>query len=140
MKNPIFPCLWFDGKAKEAALFYCSIFKNSKILSDSPSAVNFELNGRKFMALNGGPHYSFNPAISFVIECSTQQEIDHYWEELSRKGEEGRCGWVTDRYGISWQIIPSILPQLMADPGRAENVQKAFLTMDKLIIKDLLKA
>jgi predicted 3-demethylubiquinone-9 3-methyltransferase (glyoxalase superfamily) len=140
MKNPIYPCLWFDGQAKAAADFYCTVFKNSKILSESPMVVNFELNGRKFMGLNGGPKFKFNESISFVVECETQEEIDHYWNTLTKDGEESMCGWLKDKYGVSWQIIPAILDQLMSDPTRSQRVIEAFLKMRKFDIETLLKA
>ena len=105
MTYPIFPCLWFDGKAKEAAAFYCSVFKNSKVLSENPMVVVFELNDTKFMALNGGPEYAFSPANSYVITCDTQEEIDYYWVKLSEGGKPGKCGWLTDKFGVSWQTV-----------------------------------
>src|SRR5690349_2475911 len=135
MKNPIYPCLWFDGQAKAAADFYCTVFKNSKILNESPMVVNFELNGRKFMGLNGGPKFKFNESISFVVECETQEEIDHYWNTLTKGGEESMCGWLKDRYGVSWQIIPTILGHLMSDPARSQRVIEAFLKMRKFDIE-----
>jgi predicted 3-demethylubiquinone-9 3-methyltransferase (glyoxalase superfamily) len=133
MKNEIFPCLWFDGQAKAAAEFYCSVFKNSKILSDSPMVVTFELNGKKFMGLNGGPHFKFNEAISFVVNCDSQDEIDYYWNKLaSDGGEESMCGWLKDKFGVSWQIVPSNIGKLMSDPVKAERVGKILFTMKKL--------
>jgi predicted 3-demethylubiquinone-9 3-methyltransferase (glyoxalase superfamily) len=140
MKSPIYPCLWFDGQAKAAADFYCTIFKNSKILNESPMVVNFELNGRKFMGLNGGPQFKFNESVSFVVECETQEEIDHYWNSLTKGGEESMCGWLKDKFGVSWQIIPSILGQLMSDPSRSQRVIETFLKMRKFDIESLLKA
>jgi len=140
MKNPIYPCLWFDGQAKAAADFYCSVFKNSKVLNESPIVVNFELNGRKFMGLNGGPKFKFNEAVSFVVECETQEEIDHYWNLLTKGGEESMCGWLKDKFGVSWQIIPAILGKLMSDPSRSQRVIDAFLKMRKFDIETLLKA
>lgn len=101
MTNPIYPCLWFDGQAKAAAEHYCSIFKNSKITAENPMVVNFELDGKKFMGLNGGPLYQFTPATSFVIECETQQEIDHYWGKLGEGGRYDQCGWLQDKFGVS---------------------------------------
>lgn len=152
----ITPCLWFDNQAEEAARFYVSIFKNSKIgtishytkegfeihggKAGSVLTVSFELNGQAFTALNGGPIFKFNEAVSFQFFCKTQQEIDDYWEKLTKEGEEGQCGWLKDKYGLSWQIIPSILPQLMLDPQRAERVMKAFLPMTKLNIQKIMEA
>ena len=137
MSKEIYPCLWFDGKAKEAADFYCSVFKDSKIISENPVVVMFELNGSKFMALNGGPHFNFTEATSFVVNCDTQEEIDYYWEKLTDGGEEGMCGWLKDKYGLSWQIVPSMLGKMMNDPQRGQNVIKAFLQMKKFDIKTL---
>ena len=132
MKKQIYTCLWFDGKAKEAADFYCSVFKDSKILSENPMVVIFELNGTKFMGLNGGPQFKPNEAASFVVECDTQQEIDHYWNSLTKGGAESMCGWLRDKYGFSWQIVPSSMGTLMADPKRFERVMKEVLKMKKL--------
>lgn len=140
MSKPIYTCLWFDGKAKAAAEFYCSIFKESKILSENPMVVMFELNGTKFMGLNGGPKYKFTPATSFVIDCDSQAEIDHYWEKLGDGGTYSQCGWLDDKYGISWQIVPSILGSLMADPNKSPRVIDAFLKMTKFDIETLLNA
>ncbi len=140
MTKEIYPCLWFDGKAKEAADYYCTIFKNSKITSENPMVVSFELNGKKFMGLNGGPMYKFSPATSFVIECDTQEEIDHYWEKLDKEGVYNQCGWLDDRFGVSWQIVPAILSKLMSDPLRQEKVVQAFLKMKKFNIEELMNA
>ncbi|MFN3404269.1 MAG: VOC family protein [Cytophagaceae bacterium] len=138
MKNPIYPCLWLDGQAKAAAEFYCSIFKNSKITSENPMVVTFEVNGNKFMALNGGNHFKFNEAISFVVECETQEEIDYYWTKFtSDGGMESMCGWCKDKFGVSWQVIPANLPKLMSMPGKAQKVQEAFLKMKKLDMRVL---
>ncbi len=157
MVNQIMPCLWFDNQAEEAAIFYTSIFRNSKIESISRygkegfdkhgkqegtvlTAV-FQLNGQSFTALNGGPLFNFSPAISFQVFCDTQEEIDHYWDHLvADGGEENNCGWLRDKYGISWQIIPTILPTLMSDPAKSENVMKAFLQMKKFDIEKLSNA
>lgn len=138
--NQIYPCLWFDGQAKEAAEFYCSIFKNSKIISTNPMVVIFELNETKFMALNGGPQYKFSPANSYVISCDTQPEIDHYWTKLGEGGTYGKCGWLDDKFGVSWQIVPSILGSLMNDPEKAPKVMYAFMQMKKFNIQTLLNA
>jgi predicted 3-demethylubiquinone-9 3-methyltransferase (glyoxalase superfamily) len=141
MTNPIYPCLWFDGNAKTAAEFYCSVFKNSKITTFSPMVVMFELNGNKFMGLNGGPKFKFNESVSFVVNCDTQEEIDHYWGKLtSGGGEESMCGWLKDKFGLSWQIIPSMLGQLMSDPQKAQRVMQQVLQMRKLDIEKLKNA
>jgi predicted 3-demethylubiquinone-9 3-methyltransferase (glyoxalase superfamily) len=140
MSKPIYTCLWFDGEAKAASEFYCSIFKDSKILSENPQVVMFELNGTKFMGLNGGPKYKFTPATSFVIECDSQAEIDHYWEKLGDGGSYSQCGWLDDKYGVLWQIVPSILGSLMADPTKGPRVIEAFLKMSKFDIETLLNA
>ncbi len=99
MKHPLHACLWFDGQAKEAAQFYCSVFKKSRITHDTPMVVNFEINDQKFMGLNGGPQFKFNESVSFVITCETQEEIDYYWDKLTEGGEESMCGWLKDKYG-----------------------------------------
>jgi predicted 3-demethylubiquinone-9 3-methyltransferase (glyoxalase superfamily) len=109
----ITPFLWFNNNANEAASFYVSIFKNSKIIESNPMTVLFELEGEEFVALNGGPQYTFNPAISFVINCETQEDIDYYWEKLGASGEYQQCGWLKDMYGISWQVIPTSLPSML---------------------------
>ena len=140
MTHTIYPCLWFDGKAKEAADHYCSIFKQSRILSENPMVVIFELNGSKFMGLNGGPMYQFSPANSYVIECDTQEEIDHYWEKLGEGGKYNQCGWLDDCYGVSWQIVPTVLGKLMSDPEKAPRVIQAFMKMTKFDIATLLNA
>ena len=140
MTKTIYPCLWFDGEAKAAADHYCSIFADSKITSENPIVVNLELNGTKFMALNGGPHYKFTPANSYVIECETQEEIDHYWEKLGQGGRYDQCGWLSDKFGVSWQIVPSILHELMADPERAPKVVEDFMKMQKFDIEKLMAA
>jgi predicted 3-demethylubiquinone-9 3-methyltransferase (glyoxalase superfamily) len=140
MTNQIYPCLWFDGQAKAAANFYCSIFKNSKITVDTPMVVNFELNGKKFMGLNGGPQYKFSPATSFVVECETQEEIDFYWEKLGDGGVYNQCGWLDDKFGVSWQIVPTVLGKLMADPEKSARVMQAFLEMKKFEIEKLINA
>lgn len=132
--------MWFDGKAKAAADFYCSVFKNSKIISSSPLVVIFELNGKKFMGLNGGPMFKFNEALSFVVDCETQGEIDYYWEKLTEGGEESMCGWLKDKFGLSWQIVPSILGELMNDPKRGQRVMDALMKMKKFDIEKLKQA
>ena len=141
MQNQIYPCLWFDGQAKAAAEFYCSIFSNSKITEENPMVVKWELNGNQFMGLNGGPHFKFNEAISFVIECENQQEIDHYWNNLILNGgAESQCGWCKDQFGVSWQVVPKILGKLMADPEKGDRVVKAFMQMKKFDIATLQNA
>src|SRR3990172_8941580 len=134
MTKQIYPCLWFDGQAKEAAEFYCSIFKNSHITHETPMVVGFELNGRQFMGLNGGPMFQFNEAVSFVIECDTQEEIDYYWVKLTADGQESMCGWLKDKFGVSWQAVPAILGKLMTDPEKAPKVFAAFQDMQKFEI------
>jgi predicted 3-demethylubiquinone-9 3-methyltransferase (glyoxalase superfamily) len=141
MNNPIYPCLWFDGKAKEAAEFYCSVFKDSRILTDTPMVVQFELNGSRFMGLNGGPHFKFNEAVSLVVNCENQEEIDYYWEKLTGEGgQESMCGWLKDKYGLSWQIVPSNMGKLMTDPARAKRVMPVLMQMKKLDIRKLEEA
>ena len=138
----ITPFLWFDDKAEEAMNFYVSIFKNSRILSVSPRpngtvfTATFQLDGQEFMALNGGPLFPFTEAISFFVNCETQQEVDDLWEKLSEGGEKGRCGWLKDKYGLSWQIIPSALGELLnnKDAGKAKRVMEAMLQMGKIDI------
>ncbi len=155
MNHSITPCLWFDNQAEEAANFYTSIFKDSKIESISrygkegfefhgqpegtAMTVVFQINGQQFTALNGGPIFKFTEAISFQVFCDTQEEIDYYWEKLTADGNESQCGWLTDKYGLSWQIIPSILPQLLADPAKAGKVTMAFMQMKKFDIAKLLE-
>ena len=152
----ITPCFWFDHQAEEAALFYTSIFKNSKIGSISRYGkegyeihrqkegtvltVDFQINGQKFTALNGGPLFKFNESISFQVFCDTQEEIDYYWNTLTEEGEESQCGWLKDKFGVSWQILPAILPKLMRDPAKAERVTNAFLQMKKFDIEKLINA
>jgi predicted 3-demethylubiquinone-9 3-methyltransferase (glyoxalase superfamily) len=150
----ITPFLWFDGKAEEAANFYVSIFNNSKIMSigrygdagpgpkGSAMSVTFQLDGQDFFALNGGPHFTFTPAISFFVNCQTQEEVDDLWDKLSAGGEKNRCGWLTDKYGLSWQIIPSILSELLQskDAGKSTRAMKAMLQMSKIDIKALQQA
>jgi predicted 3-demethylubiquinone-9 3-methyltransferase (glyoxalase superfamily) len=141
MTNNIYPCLWFNGNAKEAADFYCSIFPNSKIVNDSGMVVNFELNGQFFMGLNGGDNFKFNEAVSFVIPCKDQNEIDHYWHKLiAEGGSEGNCGWLKDKFGVSWQVVPAILGELMSNPDKGQRVIQAFLKMKKFDIDNLKNA
>jgi predicted 3-demethylubiquinone-9 3-methyltransferase (glyoxalase superfamily) len=150
----IFPCLWYDNQAEEAVKFYTSIINNSKIENisyygdegpgpmGSVLAVSFQLSGQEIMALNGGPEYKFTPAISLFVNCDTQEEVDHYWEKLSEGGEKGQCGWLTDKYGVSWQIVSTILGVLTSDkdPRKAANVMHAMLQMRKLDIAILKQA
>ncbi|XZF15687.1 VOC family protein [Chitinophagaceae bacterium MMS25-I14] len=141
MTKPIYPCLWFDGQAQAAAAFYCSIFKDAKITQDNQMVVTFELNGTRFMGLNAGPQFKFNEAVSFVVECDTQDEIDYYWEQLTAGGgSEGNCGWLKDKFGISWQIVPSVLPRLLSNPAKAQNVMQAYMKMKKFNIQELENA
>jgi predicted 3-demethylubiquinone-9 3-methyltransferase (glyoxalase superfamily) len=150
----ITPFLWFDGKAEEAMNFYVSVFKNSKVgrvsrygeAGPGPKgtvmSATFQLEGQDFFALNGGPQFVFTPAISFFVNCETQQEVDELWDKLSEGGKKERCGWLKDRYGLSWQIIPSILGKLLQDPDaeKAGRVMQAMLQMDKIDIKRLKQA
>jgi predicted 3-demethylubiquinone-9 3-methyltransferase (glyoxalase superfamily) len=144
----ITPFLWYDGKAEEAARFYVSIFKNSKIISVSPGAqgkamsCTFELDGQRFHALNGGPMFQFTPAISFFVDCYSQEEVDELWEKLSAGGEKSRCGWLKDKFGLSWQIIPTELGKYLSDPDRekAGRAMNAMLKMDKIDIAGLQNA
>jgi len=150
----ITPFLWFDGQAEEAMNFYVSIFKNSKVgrvtrygeagpgPKGSVMSATFQLEGQEFMALNGGPHFSFTPAISFFVNCETQEEVDELWKKLSAGGKTERCGWLKDKYGLSWQIIPRALGRLMGDnnAAKAQSVMKAMLEMDKIDIARLQQA
>jgi predicted 3-demethylubiquinone-9 3-methyltransferase (glyoxalase superfamily) len=141
MAHPIYPCLWYNGQAKEAAEYYCAIFPNSKITVDTPMVVYFDLNGRQFMGLNGGPQFQFNESISLVVNCDTQEEIDHYWNSLTADGgKESQCGWLVDKFGMSWQIVPSILGKLMSDPDKGQRVVAAFMKMKKFDIATLMNA
>lgn len=139
--------LWFDNQAEEAANLYVSIFKNSRILDvhrvdGKVLTVTFELEGQKFMGLNGGPLFKFTEAISLFVDCDGQQEVDELWAKLSASGEPGRCGWLKDKFGVSWQIIPKTLMKMMGDPDPAKSqaVMQAMLKMNKIVIKDLQKA
>jgi predicted 3-demethylubiquinone-9 3-methyltransferase (glyoxalase superfamily) len=137
----MYPCLWFDGQARAAADFYCSVFPNSKLLQDNGMVVNFELNGQHFMGLNGGNNFKFNEAVSFVIPCKDQEEIDHYWDKLtSGGGAEGNCGWCKDKFGLSWQVVPVQLGALMSHPEKGKRVVQAFMKMKKFNIKALENA
>jgi len=154
----IMPCLWYDTEAEDAAKFYCSVFENSKINSisrygkegleihgrpaGSVMAVEFELEGQKFVGLNGGPHFIFDEAVSFQIHCKTQDEVDNFWGRLTEGGKEGPCGWLKDRFGLSWQVVPDILPKMLmdTDPQKSQRVTKAFLQMKKFDIAALERA
>jgi len=150
----ITPFLWFDGKAEEAANFYTSIFKNSKIIDirrypdggpapkGTVMSATFQLDGQDFIALNGGPMFTFSPAISFFVNCHTQEEVDELWEKLSAGGEKQRCGWLKDKFGVSWQIIPTALGQMLQDKDaeKSKRVMQAMMQMDKIDIKRLKQA
>ena len=150
----IMPFLWFDSQAEEAARFYTSIFPNSKILkllrygaagpgpAGSVMTAEFELEGQRFVGLNGGPHFKFTEAVSFVVNCETQEEVDFYWEKLSAGGRPDRCGWLKDKFGLSWQIVPTALFTVLSDPDpqRSERAMKAMLSMQKLDIRALQQA
>lgn len=144
----ITPFLWFDNQAEEAAHFYTSLFKDAKVVSITPGpdgtvmSVMFQLEGQDFLALNGGPQFAFTEAISFFVKCQTQEEVNELWEKLSTGGEEGRCGWLKDKYGLSWQIVPDALSEALQDkdPEKAGRAMQAMLKMKKIIIKDLLEA
>ena len=150
----ITPFLWYDGQAEEAVNFYVSIFKNSRIVSmarygdagpgpkGSVMTAAFQLEGQDFVALNGGPQYKFTPAISFVVSCETQEEVDELWEKLSAGGRKDRCAWFTDKFGVSWQIVATILSKLLQDkdPEKAKRVMQAMLQMDKIDINRLKQA
>jgi predicted 3-demethylubiquinone-9 3-methyltransferase (glyoxalase superfamily) len=158
LKHKITPCLWFDTEAEEAASFYTSVFENSRIKrinrygkagrevhgkdAGSVLTVEFEIDGQPFVALNGGPLFKFNEAVSFQVFCDTQNEIDYFWDALSRGGTESRCGWLKDKYGVSWQIVPSALPQMMADAdvAKSERAMNALLQMTKLDLDALRRA
>ena len=154
----IAPCLWFDNEAEEAANFYTSIFKNSKIgeitrygeagrethkrQPGSIMTVAFELDGQQFTALNGGPLFKFNEAVSFQVHCETQQEIDYFWSKLAKGGEEGPCGWLKDKFGLSWQVIPKALPEMLRDENSetAQRVMRSMLQMRKIDLAALRRA
>ena|SRR5579872_2547087 len=142
IKQKITPFLWYDTQALEAAKFYSSIFKNSGILHESPMVVTFELEGQKFMALNGRPQFKFTEAFSLFVDCESQEEVDQLWDKLSAGGAKSQCGWLKDKYGLSWQVIPSILMKLMSDPDPAKSgrVMQAMLKMSKIEIKLLQEA
>jgi predicted 3-demethylubiquinone-9 3-methyltransferase (glyoxalase superfamily) len=139
----ITPFLWFEGNALEAAQFYVSVFKNSKVISASPMTVRLELEGQELMILNGGPHFKLTPAVSLFVHCQTQPEIDDLWTKLTADGgADSKCGWLVDKYGLSWQLVPHILGKLLADPDKAKSqrVMNAMLKMNKLEIAVLEQA
>jgi predicted 3-demethylubiquinone-9 3-methyltransferase (glyoxalase superfamily) len=150
----ITPFLWFNGKAEEAANLYTSVFKNSKIgriarygeagpgSKGAVMSVTFQLDGQEFIALNGGPQFTFSPAVSFLVSCETQEEVDQLWEKLSEGGQKQRCGWLQDKYGLSWQIVPAVLGKMLhdQDPEKSKKVMKAMLQMDKIDIARLEQA
>jgi predicted 3-demethylubiquinone-9 3-methyltransferase (glyoxalase superfamily) len=148
------PCLWFDTQGEEAANFYTSVFPNSRIIrvtrygeagpgpAGSVMTVEFELDGQPYVALNGGPQFTFNEAVSLVVNCADQEEVDHYWNRLSEGGEKGPCGWLKDRYGLSWQVVPTLLDDLVSDPDPAKSqaAMKAMLGMKKIVVSELQAA
>jgi predicted 3-demethylubiquinone-9 3-methyltransferase (glyoxalase superfamily) len=152
----ITPCLWFDTQAEEAAKFYASVFKDSKVgkisrygkegfevhgkQAGTVMTVEFEIAGHKFLALNGGPQFKFNEAVSFQVHCETQEEIDYFWSKLAEGGQEGPCGWLKDKFGLSWQVIPTALPQLLTDENSAQRVMKSMLQMRKIDLAALKRA
>lgn len=139
MKKSPYPCMWFNNNAKQAVDYYCAIFPDSQILSENHMVIQFLLSGTRYMALNGGPQSTFNESISFVIECKDQQEIDYYWESLSKEGEKGRCGWLTDKYGVSWYILHGHVGTLCNNPQTTQYAGNAMMNMKNFIIKDLEK-
>jgi predicted 3-demethylubiquinone-9 3-methyltransferase (glyoxalase superfamily) len=154
MVQKIVPNLWFDTEAEEAAEFYTSVFESSRIVNvthyteagprpaGTVLTVEFELEGQRFIGINGGPEFKFDEAVSFGIECETQDEIDHYWEKLTEDGEESQCGWLKDRFGLSWQVVPTGMEEIFSDPdrGRAERAMRALLTMRKIDLAALREA
>ena len=154
MRQKIVPNLWFDSEAEEAARFYVDVFENARIVNVTHyteagpreagmvMTVEFELDGQRFLGINGGPQFQFDEAVSFAIECETQDEVDYYWEKLSDGGKESQCGWLSDRYGLSWQVVPTGMEELFADPdkSRAERAMKAMLGMRKLDLAALRRA
>jgi predicted 3-demethylubiquinone-9 3-methyltransferase (glyoxalase superfamily) len=158
IKQKISPCLWFDTRAEEAANFYVSVFKNSRIkqvsrygkvgreVHDKPAGsvmvVEFEIEGQTFTALNGGPQFKFDEAVSFQVMCDSQAEIDHFWSTLSQGGREGQCGWLKDKFGVSWQVVPSALPQMLAggDEATQDRMMTAIMAMKKFDLEGLKQA
>jgi predicted 3-demethylubiquinone-9 3-methyltransferase (glyoxalase superfamily) len=157
-RQTITPCLWFDTEAEEAARFYVSVFKNSKLgaISHFPNAgqhvhgkapgsvmtVEFELDGQPFLALNGGPQFKFDEAVSFQVPCESQAEVDYYWSKLTEGGQEGPCGWLKDKFGLSWQVFPAVVPKMLMDPDRAKaaRVMNAFMKMKKFDLATIERA
>jgi len=158
IKQKIAPCLWFDTQAEDAAKFYTSVFENSRIKrisrygkagrevhgkeAGSVMVAEFEIEGQSFLALNGGPHFKFTEAVSFQVFCDTQGEIDYFWAKLSEGGREGQCGWLKDKYGLSWQVVPSVLPQMMTDAegAKSDRIMNAVLKMKKFDVESLKRA
>ena len=152
MTQKVTTFLWFDKNAEEAVNFYVSVFKNAKVLQTVPygdtgpgakgsvMTIDFELDGQRFIALNGGPDFKFTEAISLMVNCETQEEIDYYWEKLSEGGQKVECGWLKDKFGLSWQVVPSILPELFSEPDKADRVMAEVVKMKKLDIAQLKKA
>lgn len=154
MNKPVYPCLWFDSNAEEAVTYYLSVFKNSKLLHTdrfseagpnhdaTVTVIDFEINGQPFQAFNGGPMFSFSEAVSFVVECADQAEVDYYWENFTREGEASQCGWLKDKFGVSWQIVPTVLIELLRDPDREKSgkVMRSLMEMQKLDIAELQAA
>jgi len=150
----IVPCLWFDGRAKEAVDFYAATFKHTKVghvahygdgapmPKGSVLTIELEINGQRFLALNGPPVFTFTPALSLIVNCETQEEVDHFWEKLSEGGEKQQCGWVKDKFGVSWQVVPTVLSELMrqATPAKSQKLLEAIMQMTKLDIKTLQQA
>lgn len=138
----ISPFLWFDGNMEEAVRFYLSVFKSTNVKSLNPMSATFELLGQEFMALNAGPHHKFNEAVSFFIKCEDQAEVDYYWNKLGDGGTEQPCGWIKDRFGLAWQVIPNVLGELLGDPDRvkAGRVMQTMLRMKKIVVADLRAA
>jgi len=142
MRRKITPFLWYDGQAREAAAFYTSIFKDSEIISSNPLTTTFRIENQTLVALNGGPAFKFTEAASLMVDCKDQEEVDYYWEKLIEGGQASRCGWLKDKYGLSWQIVPEGLPEMLMDPDRekANRTMQAMLAMSKLDIEALKRA
>ncbi len=136
----ITPFLWFDNNAAEAAAFYTTVFKNSRVISSNPLVTSFELEGQQLLAMNGGPMYKLTEAFSLSVSCDTQEEIDYYWNKLTEGGKESMCGWLVDKFGLSWQIVPAMLGELMNNPETRDRVMKAFMSMRKFDIGALKNA
>ena len=136
----IVPFLWFNSGAEEVAKFYTTVFKNSKITASNPLVTTMEIEGLDLMFLNGGPHFKLNESFSLLINCENQEEIDYYWNKLTAGGQESQCGWLKDKYGVSWQVVPTILGKLMSDPSKVQKVTAAFMKMKKFNIRELEEA